>query len=258
MTMKKTTKIIVALIMGVVGSMMISCANPNGSDDYIPSIPSNSSPSIPSNSSNHNDDTNDKSTRKWTVKFHVNNAYDTPLEVNDGEKIPSDKIPSGYDWDFDFETSITENVIIEGTVKEGTVKLPSTPSGNNNDDDTHDIHNTLSKESIEYDLNVNNNKVYIVLSSNNGTKITSTTNASKFDELCGLIVSNVTIKNNGEKKQFLFNECEFSLGSYVELNKGENVLTDMTKSFEKNDYKFEFKTNANSIYNIINGTTIYR
>ena len=256
MTMKKTTKIIVALIMGIVGSMMISCSNPNESDDYIPSIPS-----IPNNSSNHNDDSNGKSTRKWTVKFHANNVYDTPLEVNDGEKIPSDKIPSGYDWNFDFETPITENLIIEGTVKEGTVKLPSTPSGNNNDDDTHDahdIHNTPPKELINHDLNVKDNKVYIVLSSNEA-KITSTTNASKFNELCGLIVSsNVTIKNNGEEKQFSFNVYKLSLGPYVELNKGENVLTNMTKSFETNDYKFEFKTNNYSIYNIINGTTIYR
>lgn len=238
MTMKKTTKIIVALIMGVVGSMMISCANPNGSDDYIPSIPS-----IPSN---YNDDTDDNSIRKYTVKFHADNVYDTLLEVNDGEKIPSDKIPSGYDWNFDFETPITENVIIEGTVKSPT------PSGNDNDDDTLVAP---SKESINYDLNVNNNKVYIVLSSNE-TRITSTTNASKFNELCGLIVSNVTIRNNGKTKPFLFNMNKFSLGPYVELNKGENVLTDMTTSFKTNDYEFEFKTNAYSIYN--KGTTINR
>lgn len=235
MTMKKTTKIIVALIMGVVGSMMISCANPNGSDDYIAPIPN-----IPSNSSNHNDDTDDNSIRKYTVKFHADNVYDTSFEVNDGEKIPS-----GYDWDFDFETPITENVIIEGTVKSPT------PSGNDNDDDTLVAP---SKELIRYELNVNNNKVYIVLSSN-GTKITSTTNAYKFNELCGLIVSNVTIKNNSETKQFSFNMNKFSLGPYMDLNAGTNTLNDMTTKFETDNYEFVIKTNI--IYGI-NGTTIHR
>lgn len=118
MTMKKTTKIIVALIMGVVGSMMISCANPNGSDDYIAPIPSNPS--------NHIDDTNGKSTRKWTVTFKCRNDIIKTVEVGYGEKIPNDEIPAeptkeGHTFDewggFDFDNIITKNTTINATFK---------------------------------------------------------------------------------------------------------------------------------------------